>query len=331
MHISRSFLALRSACFLLLCKQYVARNSSLGPVSWTGIRTPNSAMPMPQCSTRWAIRPTVSWSFICVSMISPWMMDFDVCIYWSKTENSSWPRALWFLYIKLWNPSRIELRLITDPWKGWLFISPSEPRLIKDQGPVSRKSRELFGPEKPFVKLRPAYSVKLVFSYVVKGMKIKITAKFRASRRLRFEDTKKIMSPEIRPKSFGTFEKRAPDLESTYWRNLKEDISRLNLSVLQRRSPTIPFETKQIMDNALILPYFDHSSCLWGYIGIGLTERKKLQQLKNRVARILALSNYETRSKDLLDDLGWEVLVDRRIRKLAILMYKITHNISPPC
>ena len=80
------------------------------------------------------------------------------------------------------------------------------------QGPVSRRSRELFGPEKPFVKLRPAYSVKLVFSYVVKGMKIKITAKFRASRRLRFEDTKRIMSPEIRPKSFGTFKKRAPDV-----------------------------------------------------------------------------------------------------------------------
>ena len=81
------------------------------------------------------------------------------------------------------------------------------------QGPVSRKSRKLFGPEKPFVKLRPAYSVKLVFSYVVKGIKIKITAKFRASRRLRFEDTKRIMAPEIRPKSFGTFEKQAQYLE----------------------------------------------------------------------------------------------------------------------
>ena len=78
-------------------------------------------------------------------------------------------------------------------------------------GPVSRKSRELFGPEKPFVKLRPAYSVKLVFSYVVKGIKIKITAKFRASRRLRFQDTKRVMSPEIRPKSFGTVEKQAPE------------------------------------------------------------------------------------------------------------------------
>ena len=81
-------------------------------------------------------------------------------------------------------------------------------------GPVSRKSRELFGPEKPFVKVRPAYSAKLVFSYVVKGVKIKITAKFRASRRFRFEDTKRIMSPEIRPKSFGTFEKQAPGVEN---------------------------------------------------------------------------------------------------------------------
>ena len=78
-----------------------------------------------------------------------------------------------------------------------------------DQRFVSRKSRELFGPEKSFVKLRPAYSVKLVFLYVVKGIKIKITAKFRASRRLSFEDTKRTMSPEIRPKSFGTFEKQA--------------------------------------------------------------------------------------------------------------------------
>ena len=46
-------------------------------------------------------------------------------------------------------------------------------QIITDQGPVSRKSRKLFGPEKPFVKLRPAYSVKLIFSYVVKGIKIK--------------------------------------------------------------------------------------------------------------------------------------------------------------
>ena len=78
-------------------------------------------------------------------------------------------------------------------------------------GHVSRKSRKLFGPEKPFVNLRLAYSMKLVFSFVVKGIKIKITAKFRSSRRFRFEDTTRIMSPEMWPKSFRTFKKGAPD------------------------------------------------------------------------------------------------------------------------
>ena len=74
------------------------------------------------------------------------------------------------------------------------------------------------------------------------------------------------------------------------------------------------------MFKALILPHFDYSSFVWGYIWIGLTE--KLQQLQNRAARRVTLSNYETRSKDLFDDLGWEVLVDRGMGKVAILMYK---------
>ena len=59
---------------------------------------------------------------------------------------------------------------------------------------VSQKTRKLYGPEKPFVKLQPAYSVKLVFSYVVKGVKVKITAKFRDTGLFRFEDTKRIVT-----------------------------------------------------------------------------------------------------------------------------------------
>ena len=80
-----------------------------------------------------------------------------------------------------------------------------------DQGPVSRKFQKLFGPEKPYVKIRPSYSVKLIFSYDVKGIQTMMTEKIRVSRLFRFEDTKR-MSPEMRPKSFGTFEKRAPAL-----------------------------------------------------------------------------------------------------------------------
>ena len=75
---------------------------------------------------------------------------------------------------------------------------------------ISQKTRKRFEPEKQFVKLLPAHSIKLVFPYVAKAIKIKITAKFRDMEHLRFEDTKRIMSPEKRPKSFGTFEKQAP-------------------------------------------------------------------------------------------------------------------------
>ena len=82
-------------------------------------------------------------------------------------------------------------------------------RVPRSQGPVSRNPRKLFRPEKPFVKLRPAYCVKLVFSCVVKEIKIKIKAKFRSLRRLRFEDTKRIMSPEM----FRDFRETGPSLQ----------------------------------------------------------------------------------------------------------------------
>ena len=104
------------------------------------------------------------------------------------------------------------LPTITNTADDWQALLPrfflGDSRSINQVG--FSKVPKLSGPEKPFVKLRPAYSVKLVFSCVVKGIKTKITAKFRGSRHFRFEDTKIIMSPEKRPKSFGTFEKRAP-------------------------------------------------------------------------------------------------------------------------
>ena len=37
------------------------------------------------------------------------------------------------------------------------FTARAKMSLSRAQGPVFRKSRELFGPEKPFVNLRPAY------------------------------------------------------------------------------------------------------------------------------------------------------------------------------
>ena len=42
---------------------------------------------------------------------------------------------------------------------------------------------------------------------------------------------------------------------------------------------------------------------MWGDHGKALSD--KLQKLQNRAARIITFSNYEIRSSELLDELGW--------------------------
>mgnify|MGYP000034808374 CR=1 FL=1 len=77
------------------------------------------------------------------------------------------------------------------------------------------KVPQTFRIRKAIRKTIPDYSVKLVLSYVEKGIKIKIVAKFLGPRRLSFEDTKiiiRIMSPEKRPKSCD-FERRNGQLQ----------------------------------------------------------------------------------------------------------------------
>ena len=101
------------------------------------------------------------------------------------------------------------------------FLVTWELRIVRDTGAglgsCFRKSRKLFGPEKPFVKFRSVYYVKLVFSHIVKGIKIKTTAKFRASRRFCIEDTKiqRELSPEKLPKSFGTSREQLQNTQPT--------------------------------------------------------------------------------------------------------------------
>ena len=66
---------------------------------------------------------------------------------------------------------------------------------------------------------------------------------------------------------------------------------------------------------------------VWGNISKGLSD--KVQKLQNRAARILTFSGYETRSRVLLDELGWERLGNIRHKRLAMMMYKIYSNLSP--
>ena len=81
------------------------------------------------------------------------------------------------------------------------------------------------------------------------------------------------------------------------------------------------------MYNALVVPYFDYCSPVWGCIGKCQSER--LQKLQNRAALIITNSDYMTPSSCVLHDLGWDTLEKRRTKQLAITMYNFLCIIFP--
>jgi len=82
----------------------------------------------------------------------------------------------------------------------------------------------------------------------------------------------------------------------------------------------------QIYD-ALIRPHFDYCSQVWD--GLYDTYSKRLQRLQNRAARAVTKSNYDIRSKDLLNELNWDTLYLRRKKQKVTLMYKIMNGCAP--
>ena len=78
---------------------------------------------------------------------------------------------------------------------------------------------------------------------------------------------------------------------------------------MKRIKPFVPDDTLQTIYRAMIQPYFDYCSPLWGNCSAYF--KGKLQRLPNRVARIIASANYETNSADVLKSLGWETLEKR--------------------
>ena len=78
---------------------------------------------------------------------------------------------------------------------------------------------------------------------------------------------------------------------------------------------------------ALIQPYFDYCSSVWGNLGVFQSDR--LQKLQKRAARLITFSDLSVRSSTLLVDLGWDSLAQRHSKQIAIILFKTLHNLSP--
>ena len=98
--------------------------------------------------------------------------------------------------------------------------------------------------------------------------------------------------------------------------------------VMKRIKPFVPDDTLQTIYRAMIQPYFDYCSPLWGNCSAYLKE--KLQRFQNRAVRIIASANYETNSADVLESLGWETFEKRRLQNKSVLMYRILNSRTAP-
>ena len=99
------------------------------------------------------------------------------------------------------------------------------------------------------------------------------------------------------------------------------------LGILTRLQDILDYQTLIITYLSIIQPHFDYCSQVWGCLGKGLSD--KLQKLQNKAFRIITRKNYDVRSNDILNSVGFPNLQTRREHQLAILMYKIKHKMLP--
>ena len=96
---------------------------------------------------------------------------------------------------------------------------------------------------------------------------------------------------------------------------------------LKQVRPFVKQETLFTIYKSLILPHFDYCDVVWDTLNKGLAQR--LQKLQNRSARVITSSSYEIRSKDILKQLGWETLHERRFAHTATMMYRTLNGQAP--
>ena len=120
--------------------------------------------------------------------------------------------------------------------------------------------------------------------------------------------------------------------EHLSWNKHLEHITKkiaYGLGAIRRCRPFVPQTTLIDIYNSLIQSHLDYCYEVWDTIGV--TASEKLQKLQNRAARLILRADYNTHSKSLLDQLGWEKLNERRAKQKAVMMYKVRNSSAPSC
>ena len=100
------------------------------------------------------------------------------------------------------------------------------------------------------------------------------------------------------------------------------------LGIMRQIRDYVPPETLENIYYTMVLPHLDYCSPVWDTCAKGLRDR--IQKVQNRAARIITRSDYTIRSSDILQNLSWDNLENRRFQQKITTMYKIVIDDNMP-
>ena len=99
------------------------------------------------------------------------------------------------------------------------------------------------------------------------------------------------------------------------------------LGLLKRIRNYVDQDTLVSIYKAFIQPHLEYGCIVWDGLDKGLI--LKLQRLQNRATRIITRLSWEVRSKDILANLEWETLENRRYNLKKKFMFKVMNGRAP--
>ena len=118
--------------------------------------------------------------------------------------------------------------------------------------------------------------------------------------------------------------------EQLTWKNQIESIvnkASKGIGMIRRMKKYVPATVLENVYKAIVLPYFDYCSLVWENCSVYLQD--KLQKMQNRAARVITGKPYDTRISDMLNELGWQPLAERRRSQKIIFMHKVKNKQFP--
>ena len=99
------------------------------------------------------------------------------------------------------------------------------------------------------------------------------------------------------------------------------------IGFLKHAKTFLPKETLKNLYTAIVEPHLRYCCSVWGCAGS--TELNQLQKLQNRAARIITNSSFDTPSRPLIDQLGWNTIEQLIASESKTMVFKSLHELAP--